>query len=43
MYKNCEIKDCDYKTFVHNVSKQDEKRTLSMESTIGFMMQSNYI
>ena len=34
----CEITDCDYKTFISNISGGTEKRTTSMESTIGFLL-----
>lgn len=34
----CEITDCDFKTFVSNISGSDSKRTKSMESTIGFLL-----
>ena len=38
MYKECESNKCDYQTFISNVCGQKEKRKLSMESTIGFLM-----
>ena len=34
----CKSNDCDYKTFIGNICNKDEKRILSMESTIGYMM-----
>ena len=34
----CEITDCDYKTFIYNISGGAEKRTISMESTIGYLL-----
>tara|TARA_Y100001973_G_scaffold77863_1_gene114130 strand:- start:2411 stop:4828 length:2418 start_codon:yes stop_codon:yes gene_type:complete len=37
----CDSKDCDYKKFVHNVCGEDPERTLSMESTIGYMLHGH--
>tara|TARA_R110000868_G_scaffold54268_3_gene169915 strand:- start:3162 stop:5570 length:2409 start_codon:yes stop_codon:yes gene_type:complete len=34
----CEILDCDYKTFISNISGDDSNRIMSMESTIGFLL-----
>jgi len=34
----CEITDCDFQTFINNISGNDSKRTKSMESTIGFLL-----
>jgi hypothetical protein len=34
----CEITDCDYKTFINNISGGTDKRTISMESTIGYLL-----
>jgi len=34
----CKSNDCDYKTFIGNICNKDEKRILSMESTIGYLM-----
>ena len=41
MYKECESNQCDYQTFISNVCGQKEKRKLSMESTIGFLMHGH--
>jgi hypothetical protein len=41
MYKECESNKCDYQTFISNVCGQKEKRKLSMESTIGFLMHGH--
>jgi hypothetical protein len=41
MYKKCEVDGCDYKTFINNISEKKEKRTISMESTIGFLMHGH--
>ena len=37
----CDSQDCDYKRFVYNVCGQDKERTLSMESTIGYMLHGH--
>ena len=34
----CNVTDCDFKTFISNISGSDEKRTLSMESTMGYLL-----
>lgn len=34
----CNIMDCDYKTFISNISGEDANRIMSMESTIGFLL-----
>ncbi len=34
----CDVTDCDFKTFISNISGSDDKRTKSMESTIGFLL-----
>ena len=41
MYRECESNDCDYQTFINNVCGQQEKRKISMESTIGFLMHGH--
>ena len=40
-YKECETFECDYKTFVKNISAKNPVRTTSMESTIGFLMHGH--
>jgi len=37
-FNECEIGDCDYKTFIGNVCGNEDGRVKSMESTIGYMM-----
>jgi len=37
-FKICDITDCDYKTFISNISGDDSNRIMSMESTIGFLL-----
>ena len=34
----CHVQECDYKTFIHNICGDDDRRIKSMESTIGFLM-----
>lgn len=34
----CEVTECDFKTFVSNISGDDKQRVRSVESTIGFLM-----
>ena len=34
----CEVTECDFRTFVSNISGDDPQRVSSMESTIGFLM-----
>jgi|TARA_R110000803_G_scaffold47129_3_gene98549 hypothetical protein len=41
MYKPIDVFDCDYKTFIHNISGKKHPRTLTMESTIGFLMHGH--
>ena len=40
-YKECESFECDYKSFVENISGKNQVRTTSMESTIGFLMHGH--
>jgi len=40
-FRECLQTECDYKTFIKNVCAGDEKRTVSMESTIGFLMHGH--
>lgn len=40
-YIQCEVTDCDFKTFVHNICANDEQRIASMESTIGFLLHAH--
>ncbi|HAI43925.1 MAG TPA: hypothetical protein DCM40_40430, partial [Maribacter sp.] len=40
-FRECLQTECDYKTFIKNVCAGDEKRTISMESTIGFLMHGH--
>ena len=40
-FRDCLQTDCDYKTFISNVCAGDEKRTISMESTIDFLMHGH--
>ncbi len=35
----CESNECDYKTFIANISNNDASRIRSMHSTIGFLLQ----
>ena len=41
MYKRCEYNKCDYQKFINNISAKDSDRTISMESTIGFLMHGH--
>jgi len=34
----CEVTECDFRTFISNISGEDDQRIKSMESTIGFLM-----
>ena len=34
----CQVTDCDYKTFINNISGGTDKRVRSMESTIGYLL-----
>jgi len=34
----CEVEDCDFKTFISNISDDDTVRINSVESTIGFLL-----
>tara|TARA_R100000773_G_scaffold43538_1_gene42224 strand:+ start:183 stop:2594 length:2412 start_codon:yes stop_codon:yes gene_type:complete len=38
VFDMCEITDCDYKTFIQNISGSTDKRIQSMESTIGYLL-----
>lgn len=37
----CDITDCDYQKFIHNICNADTDRISAMESTIGFMMHGH--
>ena len=41
VYKKCDTVECDYKSFIENVSANNPVRTTSMESTIGFLMHGH--
>ena len=41
IYKSCDDKGCDYKSFVHNICAKNPDRTTTMESTIGFLMHAH--
>ena len=41
VYKKCDTIECDYKSFIENVSANNPVRTTSMESTIGFLMHGH--
>ena len=34
----CDDEDCDYRQFIYNISENDSKRILAVESTIGFLL-----
>lgn len=36
----CDDTSCDFRTFVYNLSGKDEKRTASIQSTIGYLLSS---
>ena len=38
MFDLCQVTDCDYKTFINNISGGTDKRVKSMESTIGYLL-----
>ena len=40
-FKICEVDRCTYKTFINNISSKEEKKTLTMESTIGFLLHAH--
>lgn len=40
-YKNCDTIECDYRTFINNINAGNPKRTIAMESTIGFLMHGH--
>lgn len=37
----CDITECDYQKFIHNICNADTDRISAMESTIGFMMHGH--
>jgi len=39
-FKQCDSMDCDYKTFISNICRDDLSRISSMESTIGYMLHA---
>lgn len=39
-FELCDSFDCDYKTFIKNISAGDKQTILSMRSTIGFMLHA---
>jgi len=40
-FQICEVTNCDYKTFINNVCGKDDNRTISTESTIGFLLHAH--
>jgi len=40
-YREEAVTECDYKTFINNVCNKDSSRTISMESTIGFLLHGH--
>lgn len=41
-FNKCKVKkSCSYKRFIHNICGEDDSRTASMESTIGFLMHGH--
>jgi|TARA_R110002111_G_scaffold5351_10_gene26552 hypothetical protein len=34
----CQVRDCNYKTFISNISGEDDSRIISMQSTIGYLL-----
>ena len=40
-YKECEFDGCYYQKFIRNICNQDDGRTSTMESTIGFLMHGH--
>lgn len=39
-FRICDSDECDFKTFINNISGSDGQRTSSMESTIGFLQHA---
>ena len=39
-YVSCESTDCDYKTFIENISSKDKLRINSFRSTIGYLLHA---
>jgi hypothetical protein len=37
-FKHCDTTGCEYKTFIHNICGQEDSRSRSMESTIGYLL-----
>ena len=37
----CKVKNCDFQTFINNICGKDESRTISMESTLGFLLHGH--
>ena len=40
MFSHCDTTECDYKQFITNICGQDESRTSSMRSTIGYLLHA---
>jgi len=40
VFSECDSTDCDYKQFIKNICGQDESRTNSMKSTIGYLLHA---
>ena len=39
-FEECDSQECDYKTFISNICRNDASRIASMESTIGYMLHA---
>jgi len=39
-FEECDSQECDYKTFISNICRNDASRISSMESTIGYMLHA---
>ena len=37
-FRHCDATECEYRTFVHNICGQEDGRSASMESTIGYLL-----
>ena len=40
IFNECGLEECDYKEFISNICGQDESRTNSMKSTIGYLLHA---
>lgn len=41
VYRDCQLQENNFKTFISNISNKEEQRILTLESTLGYMMHAH--